>query len=178
MLQKVDKENNKDHETSMDLDKNNIIKVLFPTRCNDDLITSIYAFIKMFSGKISVDFLNILPPTENGPCMKKNIKNSMYDRAIAEKELYKFVKKLPKRENLFYNYRVAEGELSDIILNLSEEGNYNMIAIEAKEFCSHANNIIDVMKLLDSVGIPIIFFEWGKGDSEIHNYKDVEEVKV
>ncbi|KAA8921930.1 hypothetical protein [Thermoplasma sp.] len=133
-------------------------RVLLPTKCNDSAIEAIHEFLGMIGGKISVDFLNILPPSHGDMCFPKNMDEAMYDRAIAERELYRFTKKLPKRENVVYNYRVAEGDLFETITGMSNDGKYDLIAMEAKDFCYRLGSIMDVTKLLDSVRIPIVLF--------------------
>ncbi|MGC8562429.1 MAG: hypothetical protein ACP5UZ_00765 [Thermoplasmata archaeon] len=134
------------------------LNILIPTKCRESTIQEIYSYLALLKGDINVDFLHIVPFTTEEFCDCVNTSDVRYDRAVAEKKLYSFVKKFPKSKNIVYDYKVAEGNPKTIVEEMIEEGKYDMVALEIGEFCHISNSIFDIAEIISSVNIPVVTF--------------------
>ncbi|MEM0128347.1 MAG: hypothetical protein QXO03_04600 [Thermoplasmatales archaeon] len=134
------------------------VRVLIPTKCKESTIHEIFSFLKLLKGNINVDFLHIVPVTPEELCDCVDDNDLHYDRAVAEKKLYSFVKRFPKVENVSYSYRVEEGDPKRAIEKITGESEYDILALEIGEFCHFANSVFDVTEIISSVRIPVVTF--------------------
>ncbi|MGC8608481.1 MAG: hypothetical protein ACP5UV_01270 [Thermoplasmata archaeon] len=171
MLQKVSTEEKINNKNDLIYKSGDFLNILFPTRCRNNTIEEIQEFLNLLTGKINVDFLNVVPDTQDYFCIHADVSDVLYSRAIAERELYSFIKKFPKAENMTYNYKVADKNLKDAILNSLDGGDYDIIAMEISEFCHCSSLIFEVSEIISSVKIPVIMFKGG----QVNNKRDGEK---
>ncbi|MEM3940740.1 MAG: hypothetical protein QW538_03065 [Thermoplasmatales archaeon] len=135
------------------------IKVLVPTKCRETTIAEILSFLKLLRGNVNVDFFHIVPITPSELCDCVDANDVHYDRAVAEKKLYSFMRKFPKSSNISYSYKIEEGDPKKAIQKLAKENSYDLLLLEIGEFCHFSNSVFDVTEVISSVNIPVITFK-------------------
>jgi hypothetical protein len=143
------------------------LNVLVPTKCKDYTVQEIYSFIYLLKGKVNVDFFHTVPLSLEELCDCVDMSDIHYDRAVAEKRLYSFVKKFPKMENVTYDYKIANGDPKSSLKELIEGGNYDMVALEVGEFCHYGDSLFDVIEIVSSINIPVVVFGNKNSDTKI-----------
>jgi hypothetical protein len=154
------------------------LEIIVPTTCKDYTIPEIYSFLNLLKGKIKVDFIHIVPISleELCDCVDKN--DIHYDKAIAEKRLYSFVKKFPKMDNVTFDYKISNGDAVSSLKEQIDRGNYDMVALEVGEFCHYSNSIFSVMEVISSINIPVVLFGDKKFNPKISYGESNAEVMV
>ncbi|MEM0128505.1 MAG: universal stress protein [Thermoplasmatales archaeon] len=145
------------------------IKVLVPTKCRDATINDIFSFLKLLRGNVNVDLFHVVPITPSELCDCVDVNDVHYDRAVAEKKLYSFMRRFPKASNISYSYKIEEGDPKRAIEKLAKEKSYDLLLLEIGEFCHFSNSVFDVTEVISSVSIPVITFR---------SPLDIGEIKV
>ncbi len=147
--------------------KNNTMRILIPTACREDTIHEIYPVLNMFSCNTEITFFHVVPLSPDSLYDCVDLRDVNYAISVAEKRLYNFVKMMPSKDNVFYDYKIKNGKSKDELLKAASEGFYDLIALHIGDISHFSHSIFDIFEIVNMSPIPVVIF--GKENEKMKN---------
>lgn len=151
--------------------KNNIMRILIPTACREDTIHEIYPVLNIFSCNTEITFFHVVPLSTDSLYDCVDLRDVNYAISVAEKRLYNFVKMMPSKDNVFYDYKIKNGKSKDELLKAAREGSYDLIALHIGDISHFSHSVFDVFEIVNMSTIPVIIFGRKKEDMMNEDYR-------